>query len=196
MTVLEDPPVYVHFLGDGGDTAPRSSTKYAKNSPTSSRRRRLESSSSLLVGTTLWTVTRGGRVSRSPPSVRSGTRAKRLRTRLPQSRRGTKRMEGTRFSSQSSSVVMREESKPRRVTPSPSRLADPILGGDILFLFNDRSDRIREIATVLGKIDDGIDTKIPEGLDAFCPRAGLRILPLCRSTMPSSPSLSLIHLSA
>jgi len=37
--------------------------------------------------------------------------------------------------------------------------------GDTIFLFNYRSDRMREIATVLGKLnDDVVDTEIPKDL--------------------------------
>jgi hypothetical protein len=46
-------------------------------------------------------------------------------------------------------------------------LADRSSEGDTLFLFNYRSDRMREIATVLGKLDDVVDTEIPK--DLVCP---------------------------
>lgn len=47
------------------------------------------------------------------------------------------------------------------------QFTDLILEGDTLFLFNYRSDRMREIATVLGKLDDVVDTKIPDDLVCF-----------------------------
>jgi len=37
--------------------------------------------------------------------------------------------------------------------------------GDTIFLFNYRADRMREIATVLGKLDDVVDTEIPKDLN-------------------------------
>ena len=46
-------------------------------------------------------------------------------------------------------------------------MAERILEGDTLFLFNYRSDRMREIATVLGKLDDVVDTEIPKDLVGF-----------------------------
>jgi len=36
--------------------------------------------------------------------------------------------------------------------------------GDTLFFFNYRSDRMREIATVFGKVEDVVDTPIPKDL--------------------------------
>jgi bisphosphoglycerate-independent phosphoglycerate mutase (AlkP superfamily) len=36
--------------------------------------------------------------------------------------------------------------------------------GDTLFLFNYRSDRMREIATVLGKLDNVVDVEVPNDL--------------------------------
>ena len=144
-----------------------------RNSSTSLRRRRLESSSPSLVGTMPRIVRRDGRGSRSPPSVRSRVRTKHLRALLLPSRRGTTRVKRTSSSSQLSSVVMREGSKVRGVTSSSLRLADHVLDGGTLFLFKCRSDRIREIATVLGKLDETVTPKPRRNSCAFCLEAGI-----------------------
>ena len=41
---------------------------------------------------------------------------------------------------------------------------DARIDGDTLFLFNYRSDRMREISTVLGALDKPIDVKVPKDL--------------------------------
>jgi len=51
----------------------------------------------------------------------------------------------------------------------PSSCADCSSEGDTLFLFNYRADRMREIATVLGKLDKVVDTEIPQDLVHFLP---------------------------
>ena len=89
--------VYIHFFGDGRDTAPRSSAKYAKE--------------------LLDFIAGEGRKYRHC--------CLRDRGPLPPSRRGTKKMKRTRSTSQSSFGVMREESRVCRVASYPLRLADP-----------------------------------------------------------------------
>ena len=43
--------------------------------------------------------------------------------------------------------------------------AKPVrLEGDTLFFFNYRSDRMREITTVFGELDDVVEAKIPKNL--------------------------------
>lgn len=60
-----------------------------------------------------------------------------------------------------------------RIKGEESRVLDSLLcadcspEGDTLFLFNYRADRMREIATVLGKLDDVVDTEIPKDLVRF-----------------------------
>jgi bisphosphoglycerate-independent phosphoglycerate mutase (AlkP superfamily) len=39
--------------------------------------------------------------------------------------------------------------------------------GDTLFLFNYRSDRMREISTVLGQLDKPVDVVVPKDLVCF-----------------------------
>jgi len=46
--------------------------------------------------------------------------------------------------------------------------------GDTLFLFNYRSDRMREISTVLGQVDKPIDVVVPKDLVRF-PRTIIHI---------------------
>lgn len=45
--------------------------------------------------------------------------------------------------------------------------ANYLADGDTLFFFNYRSDRMREIATVFGQLDDVVDIQIPKDLVGY-----------------------------
>ncbi|KAJ3993598.1 PGM protein [Lentinula boryana] len=142
---------YVHFFGDGRDTAPRSAAKYCED----------------LVGFMekegygeLATVV--GRYY----AMDRDKRWERIGIALDGLVRGVGELRGEGkgvvdvIKENYEKDVTDEFLKPIIVNGDKGRIKD----GDTLFLFNYRSDRMREIATVLGSLDDSLDIPVPKDL--------------------------------
>ncbi|KAJ3809090.1 BPG-independent [Lentinula lateritia] len=146
------PHTYVHFFGDGRDTAPRSATGYCEQL--------LEFMQKEEYGELATIVGRYYAMDRDK-------RWERVKVAID----GLVDGEGEKLVDTKTSVldaikgnyekdVTDEFLKPIIVNGEEGRIKD----GDTLFLFNYRSDRMREIATVLGSLDKPMEVNIPKDL--------------------------------
>jgi 2,3-bisphosphoglycerate-independent phosphoglycerate mutase len=144
------PHVYVHFLGDGRDTAPRSAAGYARE-----LRAFIEK---LGVGEVATVVGRYYAMDRDK-------RWERVQIAVDGLVHGKgEAAEGGDYVSAIEARYAKNETdeflKPIIVNGDAGRIKDD----DTLFLFNYRSDRMREIATVLGSLERPIDVELPKDL--------------------------------
>ncbi|KAL9716762.1 hypothetical protein Ac2012v2_001213 [Leucoagaricus gongylophorus] len=148
------PYTYVHFFGDGRDTAPTSATKYLQQL--------LEFMKKESYGELATIVGRYYAMDRDK-------RWERIKIAVE----GLVNGEGEDGKGHEGAVGVVEENYKKNVT---DEFLKPIVvngtegrvqEGDTLFFFNYRSDRMREIATVFGKLEDVVDTQIPKDLAIF-----------------------------
>ena len=160
------PHVYIHFLGDGRDTAPRSAAGYA----TELR----DFIAKLGVGEVATVIGRYYAMDRDKRWERVKIAVEGL-------------VHGKGEAAEDGDYVRAIEArykkdetdeflKPIIVNGDAGRIkgalihflqitfVDARIDGDTLFLFNYRSDRMREISTVLGALDRPIDVKVPKDL--------------------------------
>lgn len=141
--------VYIHFFGDGRDTAPKSSNKYAKEL--------LDYISEIGVGEISTIVGRYYAMDRDKRWDRVKIAVDAL-------------THGEPTCGQDDVVATIEKGYEEKITdefikPIVCGSADSrIKAGDTLFTFNYRSDRMREIASVLGLPDKPMDVSVPENL--------------------------------
>ncbi|ODN88108.1 2,3-bisphosphoglycerate-independent phosphoglycerate mutase [Cryptococcus wingfieldii CBS 7118] len=146
----EVPHVYIHFFGDGRDTAPRSASKYAQQL--------LDYIKEIGIGEISTVVGRYYAMDRDK-------RWDRVKIAVD----GLLKGEGDK-TTQDKLVETIEEGYKKDVTdefikPIISGSEDSrIQKGDTIFTFNYRSDRMRELASVLGLPDKPMDVTVPEDL--------------------------------
>lgn len=144
------PHVYVHFLGDGRDTAPRSAAGYARE-----LRAFVEKLGVGEVATVVgryYAMDRDKRWERVQIAVEGLVHGK----GEPAEGGDYVRAIEARYEKDETDEFL----KPIIVNGDAGRIKD----GDTLFLFNYRSDRMREISSVLGSLDKPIDVKLPTDL--------------------------------
>ncbi|KAF5352597.1 hypothetical protein D9756_006332 [Leucocoprinus leucothites] len=146
------PHTYVHFFGDGRDTAPRSATKYLKDLLDFMKKENYGELATIIGR--YYAMDRDKRWERIKIAVE-----------------GLVNGEGEDAKGHESAISIVEENYKKDVT---DEFLKPIIvngeegrvkEGDTLFFFNYRSDRMREITTVFGQLKDVVDTKIPKDLD-------------------------------
>ncbi|TEB19220.1 phosphoglycerate mutase [Coprinellus micaceus] len=151
------PHTYIHFFGDGRDTAPRSATKYLKE---------LEDFTKKLGYGELATIV--GRYY----AMDRDKRWERVSVAVEGLVKGTGESLGeagfeaavTAVDDNYKKDVTDEFLKPIIVNGDAGRIKDD----DTIFTFNYRSDRMRELVTVLGQVEkDLVDVPIPENLEIF-----------------------------
>ncbi|KAL0946449.1 hypothetical protein HGRIS_012672 [Hohenbuehelia grisea] len=145
------PHTYVHFLGDGRDTAPRSAAGYAQELLDFMKKEEYGELATIIGR--YYAMDRDKRWERVKIAVE-----------------GLVKGEGETVDSQEGAIeaikknyekdVTDEFLKPIIVNGDEGRIKD----GDTIFFFNYRSDRMREIATVFGKLDKPIELDIPNDL--------------------------------
>ncbi|KAI0030970.1 cofactor-independent phosphoglycerate mutase [Vararia minispora EC-137] len=142
------PHVYIHFFGDGRDTAPRSSSKYAKELQEFIKKEGLGEISTI-VGR-YYAMDRDKRWERVKIAVD-----------------GLVKGEGEAAKDAAEAIEERykkdetdEFLKPIILNGDEGRIKDD----DTLFFFNYRSDRMREIATVFGLPDKPMEVNVPKNL--------------------------------
>ncbi|KAK7466258.1 hypothetical protein VKT23_004986 [Stygiomarasmius scandens] len=145
------PHTYVHFFGDGRDTAPRSAAGYCQDLLDFMKKE--EYGELATIAGRYYAMDRDKRWERVKIAVD-----------------GLVRGEGESVSAKSTAVdaikanyekdVTDEFLKPIIVNGDEGRIKD----GDTLFFFNYRSDRMREITTIFGQLDKPIEIEIPKDL--------------------------------
>ncbi|KAI0275453.1 cofactor-independent phosphoglycerate mutase [Gloeopeniophorella convolvens] len=144
------PHVYIHFLGDGRDTAPRSAAGYA--------RELRDFIKELGVGAVATVVGRYYAMDRD----KRWERVQIAVDGLVQGK-GAPAPDGDYVAAIEAGYAKDETDeflKPIIVNGDEGRIKD----NDTLFLFNYRSDRMREISAVLGQLDRPIETELPKDL--------------------------------
>ncbi|KAH9973369.1 cofactor-independent phosphoglycerate mutase [Lactifluus volemus] len=135
------PHVYIHFFGDGRDTAPRSAAGYAN----------WIGEVATIVGR-YYAMDRDKRWDRIKIAVEGLIHGK------------SEAVEASDYVKAIEAKYEKDETdeflKPIIVNGDHGRIKD----GDTLFMFNYRSDRMREISTVLGQLDKPVDVDIPKDL--------------------------------
>ncbi|WVQ80862.1 2,3-bisphosphoglycerate-independent phosphoglycerate mutase [Cryptococcus sp. DSM 104549] len=145
------PHVYIHFFGDGRDTAPRSASKYIQQL--------LDYIKELGIGEISTVVGRYYAMDRDK-------RWDRVKIAVD----GLVQGEGEK-TTQEDLVKVVEDGYKKDITdefikPIISGSEDSrIIKGDTLFMFNYRSDRMRELTSVLGLPDKPMDVQVPEDLN-------------------------------
>ncbi|KAH9029144.1 phosphoglycerate mutase [Lactarius pseudohatsudake] len=144
------PHVYVHFLGDGRDTAPRSAAGYARE-----LRAFL---AELGVGEVATVVGRYYAMDRDKRWERVQIAVEGLVHGKGEAAAGGDYVAAieARYTKDETDEFL----KPIIVNGDAGRIKDD----DTLFLFNYRSDRMREISSVLGSVDKPIDIELPKDL--------------------------------
>ena len=142
------PHTYVHFFGDGRDTAPRSAKGYAQDL--------LDFMKEIEYGTLATVVGRYYAMDRDK-------RWERIKIAVDGLVRGEGE-EGKDILEKIEERYSKDETdeflKPIIVNGDEGRIKD----GDTLFFFNYRSDRMREIASIIGLPDKPIEIDIPKDL--------------------------------
>lgn len=162
------PHTYVHFFGDGRDTDPRSSSKYLKDLLDFMKKENYGELATI-VGR-YYAMDRDKRWERIKIAVE-----------------GLVNGVGEDGKGQDGAIGIVEENYKKDVTDEflkpiivngeegrikgnlvlesfCARLSYWFVDSDTLFFFNYRSDRMREITTVFGQLEDVVDTKIPKDL--------------------------------
>ncbi|KAI0042965.1 cofactor-independent phosphoglycerate mutase [Auriscalpium vulgare] len=142
------PHVYIHFFGDGRDTAPRSAAGYAKEL--------LEFVEKEGLGKVATVVGRYYAMDRDKRWERVKVAVDGLINGVGEASDDIVKTIEEKYTKDETDEFL----KPIIVGGDESRIKD----GDTLFLFNYRSDRMRELATVLGKLDKPVDLEIPNDL--------------------------------
>ena len=163
------PHVYVHFIGDGRDTAPRSAAGYARD-----LRDFIEK---VGIGEVATVVGRYYAMDRDKRWDRVKTAVDGLVHGQGEAAVGgdyVKAIEA-RYEKDETDEFL----KPIIVNGTTGRIKSVYFldctlyidsrqaEGDTLFLFNYRSDRMREISTVLGQLDKPVDVDVPKDLVSF-----------------------------
>ncbi|KAF9445747.1 phosphoglycerate mutase [Macrolepiota fuliginosa MF-IS2] len=146
------PHTYVHFFGDGRDTAPRSSTKYLQQLLDFLKKENYGELSTV-VGR-YYAMDRDKRWERVTVAVDG------LINGVGEDGKGADGVVGVVEENYKKDITD-EFLKPIIVNGTEGRIKD----GDTLFFFNYRSDRVREITTVFGQLEDVVDVKIPKDLE-------------------------------
>jgi len=142
------PEVYIHFFGDGRDTAPTSAKGYAQDL--------LDFLKKEDYGKLATVVGRYYAMDRDKRWERVKVAVDALINAVGEESEDVIKTIQERYKKDENDEFL----KPIIVGGKESRIKE----GDTLFLFNYRSDRMREIATVLGKLDDVVDVQIPKDL--------------------------------
>ncbi|KAG9042006.1 hypothetical protein FS837_011459 [Tulasnella sp. UAMH 9824] len=146
------PEVYIHFFGDGRDTAPRSSAKYARDLIQFIKDNGNYGEIATVVGR-YYAMDRDKRWERVKIAVD-----------------GLVQGQGEKVENQEKAVEAIEESYKKDIT---DEFLKPIIvgekgrigDGDTLFFFNYRSDRMREIVSVFGLPDKPMEVTVPKDID-------------------------------
>ncbi|KAJ3574270.1 hypothetical protein NP233_g1874 [Leucocoprinus birnbaumii] len=146
------PHTYVHFFGDGRDTAPRSATKYLKDL--------LDFMEKEKYGELATVVGRYYAMDRDKRWERVKIAVEGLVNGEGEDGKGKDGVVGVVEENYAKDVTD-EFLKPIIVNGVEGRIKE----NDTLFFFNYRSDRVREITTVFGQLEEVVDTKIPANLD-------------------------------
>ncbi|TFK56313.1 cofactor-independent phosphoglycerate mutase [Heliocybe sulcata] len=142
------PHVYIHFFGDGRDTAPRSASKYAQQLVDFIQKEK--------IGEIATVVGRYYAMDRDKRWERVKIAVEGLVNGEGEEGKDVVKAIEEKYKKDETDEFL----KPIIVNGEAGRIKE----GDTLFFFNYRSDRVREITTVFGLPDKPIDTKIPENL--------------------------------
>ncbi|KAI0726843.1 cofactor-independent phosphoglycerate mutase [Fomitopsis betulina] len=142
------PHVYIHFFGDGRDTAPRSAAGYVKDL--------LEFIEKEKIGEIATVVGRYYAMDRDKRWERVKIAFDGLVNGVGEDGKDVVKAIEERYKKDETDEFL----KPIIVNGDEGRIKDD----DTLFLFNYRSDRVREIATILGQLDKPIDVNVPKNL--------------------------------
>ncbi|KAH6907883.1 phosphoglycerate mutase [Coprinopsis sp. MPI-PUGE-AT-0042] len=159
------PETYIHFFGDGRDTAPRSSTKYLQQLG--------EFTDQLEYGELATIVGRYYAMDRDKRWERIKIAALGLMTGKNEKGEEAESVSANESKGWEGAVKIVEDNykkdltdeflKPIIVNGDKGRVKE----GDTLFFFNYRSDRMREIASVFGVLEDVEELTIPKDLGIF-----------------------------
>ena len=171
------PHTYVHFLGDGRDTAPRSATIYLKNLFEFMKKEEYGELATII-----------GRYY----AMDRDKRWERIKIAVEGLVKGTGEVAEDPIKAIESNYekdVTDEFLKPIIVNGDAGRIKGNgfldclvkiipdvrmvLQVGDTLFFFNYRSDRMREIVSVMGLPDKLVEVDIPANLVCICPRSGI-----------------------
>ena len=160
------PHVYIHFFGDGRDTAPRSAAGYAKEL--------LEFIEKEKIGEIATVVGRYYAMDRDKRWERIKIAFDGLVGGVGEEGKDVVKAIEERYKKDETDeflkpiIVNGDEGRikgmPFTCTLSVTVLMCALSENDTLFLFNYRSDRMREIATILGQLDKPIDISVPKNL--------------------------------
>ncbi|KAF6746343.1 PGM protein [Ephemerocybe angulata] len=155
------PHTYIHFFGDGRDTAPRSATIYLKELADFTKKLGYGELSTI-VGR-YYAMDRDKRWERITVAVEGLVNGKGEELKVEEGKSGIEAAIASVEESYKKDVTD-EFLKPIIVNGDAGRIKE----NDTLFCFNYRSDRMREITTVLGQVEEGlVETKIPSGLEIY-----------------------------
>ncbi|KAF8636779.1 hypothetical protein AX16_010980 [Volvariella volvacea WC 439] len=149
------PHTYVHFFGDGRDTAPRSSAKYCEELLDFLKKEEYGELATI-VGR-YYAMDRDKRWERVKVAVEGLVRGEGEATAAEEGQQGAISAIKANYDKD----VTDEFLKPIIVNGDAGRIKD----GDTLFFFNYRSDRMREIASLFGLDDKPIEIDIPKDLN-------------------------------
>ncbi|KAF9035638.1 PGM protein [Panaeolus papilionaceus] len=147
------PHTYIHFLGDGRDTAPRSAAKYAQEL--------LDFTKKLGYGEIATVIGRYYAMDRDKRWERVKIAIEGLVEGVGEKAEGGQEGVVKAIEANYEKDVTDEFLKPIIVNGDEGRIKDE----DTLFFFNYRSDRMREITSLFGLPDKPIEVNIPKGLD-------------------------------
>ena len=171
------PHTYVHFLGDGRDTAPRSATIYLKNLLEFMKKEEYGELATIIgryyamdrdkrwerIKIAVEGLVKGtGEVAEDPIKAVESNYEKDVTDEFLQPiivNGDAGRIKGDDYLD----CLVKIISDVRMVLPD----------GDTLFFFNYRSDRMREIVSVMGLPDKPVEVDIPANLVCICPRSGI-----------------------
>lgn len=144
------PEVYVHFFGDGRDTAPKSATKYLKQ--LEDKLKELSYGKLATIVGRYYAMDRDKRWERIQIAFEALTEGK-----------------GEKADDAIKAVEQRYEQNETDEFLKPIILSDEgrVRDNDTLFFFNFRSDRMREINQAFGISPCPFDSKVPENLEIF-----------------------------
>ncbi|KAG6891622.1 hypothetical protein C0992_001307 [Termitomyces sp. T32_za158] len=146
------PKTYVHFLGDGRDTAPRSAAGYCQELLDFLKKEEYGELATI-VGR-YYAMDRDKRWERVKIAVDGLVKGE------GEDGKGAEGVVDV-IKANYEKDITDEFLKPIIVNGDEGRIKE----GDTLFLFNYRSDRMREIATILGRLDKPMEVEVPENLD-------------------------------
>lgn len=198
------PNTYVHFLGDGRDTAPRSAAGYAKDLLAFMKKEEYGELATVIGR--YYAMDRDKRWERVKIAIDGLVKGEGEKT-TDVIKTIEENYEKDVTDEFLKPIIVNGEEGRIKGTAGLSHSVHPIINcadGDTLFFFNYRSDRMREIATVIGQLDKPMEVDIPKDLVRRLKHlqwlAGKQ-LPLCSTsqqchdTTASSPSQLHSHLS-